>query len=193
MFALPYIKTLNATPSGQTKDEYEEENSQAYSPSPSSSSLQPASPHGNSRYKRQSEDDIDEKYHEFSRRRFDPLPDFKKMFLLSLLPDLDQMSLRQMRLFKRRVIDLIEEILQDTQESSDQRCSETADQLEIGEEQRTRNLTARHVDNRDTHSRIDHRNSAESIDHQHTAAEEQTNNTPHEYADSKEWFHHVTE
>lgn len=44
----------------------------------------------------------------------DPLREANKMFLLSLLPDLNEMSSHQRRMFKRKVMDLIDDILHNT-------------------------------------------------------------------------------
>lgn len=49
----------------------------------------------------------------------------KKMFLLSLLPDLEPMSDGQMRVFKRRVMQVIEEIFNDRPSTSAMQNSET--------------------------------------------------------------------
>ncbi|CAG4942643.1 unnamed protein product [Parnassius apollo] len=47
----------------------------------------------------------------------DSMEDPKRMFLLSLLPDVNAMSDNQMRMFKRRVISLVEEILEEKSHS----------------------------------------------------------------------------
>lgn len=80
------------------------------SPSPESVSSQ-----RNSQHKRK-RSEVDEGLHKYLKSeisKFDDnsTSDSNKMFLLSLLPDLNEMSPTQIRSFKRQVMDLIERII----------------------------------------------------------------------------------
>lgn len=48
------------------------------------------------------------------KKKTDDIEDPKRMFLLSLLPDIKAMSESQMRKFKRRVLALVDEILEES-------------------------------------------------------------------------------
>ncbi|KAJ0182485.1 hypothetical protein K1T71_001854 [Dendrolimus kikuchii] len=71
----------------------------------------------NIRGKISEEDDLGQTYADFARTRYDDTDsqqEANKMFLLSLLPDMNQMSLSQTRQFKRKIMDLIDDVLENT-------------------------------------------------------------------------------
>ncbi|XP_034833099.2 uncharacterized protein [Maniola hyperantus] len=127
-FTLPYIKTLNSL-SGNTSATYEgiyddqdEDNSsnQRQSPDPYPTGVaSPPSPQQNQHNqpkKRPNEDKFD--IQEYFRSKISRVQDnvdvqreSNTLFLLSLLPDLNDMSSQQVRTFKRKVLELIDEVL----------------------------------------------------------------------------------
>lgn len=98
--------------------------------SPQSNSLPPESPQSSVHQKtslskvksnKRSKDNTDETFDEYLKVKknqleasMNPLQQANKMFLLSLLPDMNEMSPQQIRFFKRKVIDLVDSILQNT-------------------------------------------------------------------------------
>ncbi|XP_045773870.1 uncharacterized protein LOC123873191 [Maniola jurtina] len=125
-FTLPYIKTLNSI-SGNTSASYEgiyddqdEDNSsnQRQSPDPYPTGVSsPPSPQQSQSKKRSNEEKFD--IPEYFRSKISRVQDnvdvqreSNSLFLLSLLPDLNGMSNQQVRTFKRKVLELIDEVLE---------------------------------------------------------------------------------
>ncbi|XP_026750603.2 uncharacterized protein LOC113511187 [Galleria mellonella] len=72
-------------------------------------------PYQNRKTSRKEVSQLDNEYFQSKRSKVDSIQhEANKMYLLSLLPDVDHMTPSQTRTFKRKVIDLIDNILQDT-------------------------------------------------------------------------------
>lgn len=136
-FTIPYLKSLGA-PSGslpnppQQEDElvevdYESNIPLTQQPMSSSSQTTPditptqVRSSGGKQSKRAIQDDVDRAFIDYLRNKTnrspkEPKTEGMKMFLLSLLPDLSKMSEEQTRLFKRKTLGIIHDILstQDT-------------------------------------------------------------------------------